>query len=154
MGPHSCHPVTGQPLSPPFSSPHFVRGHAAALTSAGPKGGGQQTCLMVVPTVSYVFLLTRAVQGLLWGCSGPQNRREQFFLRIYGFEGELGGRRGCGHGSANQNVAGSISVSMHAPQVQWSTYGKIEPSLDPCRPRLPARVDLWNAGTRQHQATR
>ena len=51
---------------------------------------------MVVPTVSYVFLLTRAVQGLLWDSSGLQNKENKMCLRNYGFEGEAGRRGRCG----------------------------------------------------------
>ena len=49
--------------------------------------------------------------GLIRGCSGAalgfKTEENKTFLRIYGFEGEPGGREGSGRGSNNQNVAGS-----------------------------------------------
>ena len=73
--------------------------------------------------------------GLIRGCFGAalgfkieENKKG---LRIYGFEGEAGGRGGCGRASANQNVAGaspSVPVA-HVPPLRWPRTLRARPLL-------------------------
>ena len=63
------------------------------------KFGGSHRCPCVSPS-----------SGLIRGCSGAalglETEKNKTFLRIYGIEGDCGGRGAARRGSANQNVAG------------------------------------------------
>ena len=58
----------------------------------GTKGGGQQTCLMVVPTVSNVSSSSGLIRGYFGGPAalGFKTEEDKIVLQIYQFEGEAG----------------------------------------------------------------
>ena len=57
------------------------------------------------PIVSLSSGLIRGCSGVALGCKTEEKKR---FLRIYGFEGEPGGRGRSSRATKNQNVAGMI----------------------------------------------
>ena len=53
------------------------------------------------------------IRGCFGAALGLKTGENEKVLRIYGFEGETGGRGTAGHTSANQNVAGCLLYCYH-----------------------------------------
>ena len=77
-----------------FRTLHTSPGQYARAATGEWKGWSTNNVCMGGLRVSHCVPFIWAAQGLLWGSPGLQNRGEQDLLRIYGFEGEPGGRGG------------------------------------------------------------
>ena len=65
------------------------------------------------PIVSHCVPFIRLIKSCFGAALGFKTRENEKVLRIYGFEGESGGRRGWRRGSTNQIIAGGrVSVCL------------------------------------------
>ena len=81
---------------------HKCRGRHGGAIKGWPINNVCLGDLRVFHCVSFI----RADQGLLGAALGFKTEENKKVLRIYGFEGEPGGRGRCGRASANQVTAG------------------------------------------------
>ena len=115
----------------PYPTPLSEKGAPGQFTQVPgqPQGSGERrggstnnVCQLGALRVSPLCPFHQADQELLWGSSGLQNKGKREGLRIYGFEGEPGGRRVWRRGSPNQNTRDTMAgggVGVRSANCDW-----------------------------------